>query len=65
MLAALKVLLPVFLEDSDDSNHNFSGLCVCNFGCFLSYIDLMIQFLNLIDRVLSPFTLMKNFFISC
>ncbi len=57
------VLLLAFLDGSGDSNHDVSGP-FCHFGHFLSLIDLMIQFIRLIDRVLSPYALLINVFIS-
>jgi sorbitol-specific phosphotransferase system component IIC len=58
------VLLPVFTDSSGDSNHDVSGLFP-HFGRFLSFIELIILFIKLIDRGLSLYALLTNFFISC
>jgi hypothetical protein len=58
------VILLVFPDSSGDRNNDVSGP-FAYFGHFLSFRELMIQFIGLIDRVLSPYALLTNFFISC
>jgi hypothetical protein len=40
-------------------------MLVVTLAIFLSFIELMIQFVRLIDRVLSPYAQLTNLFISC
>jgi hypothetical protein len=56
------VLLLAFLDGSGYSNYAVRGQ-FCHFGCFLSLIYLMIQFIRLIHRVLSPYALLAKVFI--
>jgi hypothetical protein len=58
------VLLPVFSDGSGNSNHEVTSR-FSHFGRFLSLIELMVQFIRMIDRVLSPYALLTNVFISC